>query len=368
VLQPTRVTLRTADRASLRAQRLRDLFADSATDDGPVEGAVGHATEDHRAVNAQASIEKPVANKRGGSQSRAAMQERYSLWGWSHDEGSPASPSRNRVRTSGRTSPMSLQNYIPQSSALFPGHPCSPRRDSSGDIDGKIVPRSAGNYTRKLIVPVESQHRDSARHNIPYITQDESVLRYTMAMVQQNPNWIQNSSRRTARSRHRTATSRTLNEADHGYDADSSIRSPARTATDGAQHLEHTFASRKKKCGTGPLMKNAIERQYLLSRSATAEPELNLDEVPDKWIVKQEMRAARREASEWDRILRYKEPKPHGGKRVMFQSALRNAIGPRMEIKLRTYDNLKHTELMEASQLFVPPRYASCAYAVGSVL
>ena len=86
-----------------------------------------------------------------------------------------------------------------------------------------------------------------------------------------------------------------------------------------------------------------------------------MDEVPDTWTTKQEMRAARKEASEWDRILRYKEPKPHGGKRVMFQSALRNAIGPRMEIKLRTYDNLKHNELMEASQLFVPPRYTSCA-------
>ena len=66
-------------------------------------------------------------------------------------------------------------------------------------------------------------------------------------------------------------------------------------------------------------------------------------------------RAARKEAREWQRVLEYKEPKPHGGKRVFFQTALRNAIGPRMEIKELTYDSIRSKILNEASQLFVPP-------------
>jgi hypothetical protein len=76
---------------------------------------------------------------------------------------------------------------------------------------------------------------------------------------------------------------------------------------------------------------------------------------PDPWSIKQANRAARKEAEEWQRCLHYKEPKPHGGKCVNFQSALRNAIGPRMEIKQLTYDEIRTKDLMEASQLFLPP-------------
>ena len=76
---------------------------------------------------------------------------------------------------------------------------------------------------------------------------------------------------------------------------------------------------------------------------------------PDPWSIKQANRAARKEAEEWQRCLDYKEPKPHGGKCVNFQSALRNAIGPRMEIKQLTYDEIRTRDLMEASQLFLPP-------------
>ena len=290
---------------------------------------------------------EPDASKRS-----RRTEKRSSLWGWSYAEMSANSPSRSRARTSGRLSPVSLQNYIPQSSALFPGHPCSPRRDSHGDLDGITVPRSAGNYTSKLVRPSDHPRSNyQILHNIPHLSEDEPVLRYTMAVARQHSSWPLKRGRLTASSKPRAGTSTSLDS--DWCDADTSVRS---TTSAGGQLLEHTFASRKKRCGTGPLIKNSVERQYLLSRSTTAEPELNLDEAPDKWMKRQEARAARRQAAEWDRILRYTDPKPHGGKRVMFQSALRNVIGPRMEIKLRTYDELKFNELMEASQIFVPPR------------
>jgi len=359
-LTPIRVKLRTSERASLRAERLHEMFTDEKPEDGADDGADdgvgdgagnGDSSGGHR-------IPRGCRNETIASNS-SQNESQYEAWGWS--QAAPQSAGGSQAPRKGSRSAMeTLESYIPQSSALFPGHPCSLRHeDYNPESRGG---RKLSNIPMRQLTPPFyglANHKNQVL-NLPHLRDTRMVLRTTHATSVYSPKHTPVRCARTATSMcpatmasAQTCSDDCSYDDDNSYADDSIVSSLLATAASGRLH-EHTFASRKKKCGTGPLLKNAVERAYLLNRSGR-DTLINLNEAPDMWFVKQAQRAARKEAHEWQRVFRYHEPKTHGGKRVFFQNALRRAIGPRMEMKPLTYDAIQEKMYMEATQLFVPP-------------
>ena len=331
-LQPARVRLRTSERAARHAQQMRELFdegvnaAEGARSADTAEGArsadtaeggffglpksacnvrisvavrsasssagagnslrvsqdaVGHKAGDHAEANFSAANARERAEGKSrrtrrfgasfGSAPRfwnagnKSKQEQRALWEW---------PQLN-------ISPPPVTS-IPQSAALFPGHPCA---TSDSTLDSKHWGRPPGSSPRRSPAsPRANLSQEALQHCIPHL-RDQRVMRI-----------MTGSSKTTlATDRTRPTTFSTFHD-DPSYDGDHSLCNdslmlPSPMGLDAGakpQLRRHTFSSRRKKRGAGPVLKTAREREDLLSRSAS-DLQINLEEEVKFFLPAREM-------------------------------------------------------------------------------
>jgi len=289
-LTPTRVKLQTSERASLRAERLREMFtdekpedgADDGADDGVGDGAGNGFAFTDKPANAYSTAEGthstaanahltaassgghriPRGCRNGLIASNSSQNEsQYEAWGWS--QAAPQSAEGSQAPRKGSRSAMEmLESNIPQSSALSPGHPCSLRHEDYNP--GSRGGRKLSNVPMHQLKPPFyglANHKNQV-HSFPHLRDTRMVLRTTHATSVYSPKHTPVRCTRTATSMRpatmasaRTCSDDCSYDDDHSYADDSIVSSPVATAASGRLH-EHTFASRKKKCGTGPLLKS----------------------------------------------------------------------------------------------------------------
>ena len=331
-LQPARMRLRTSERAARHAQQMRELFdegvnaaegarsADTAegassvnTAEGGVFGlpksacnvrvsgavrsaspsagagnflrvsqvAVGHEAGDHAdaefssAANARERAEGQSRRTRrfGASFGTAprfwntdskSKQEQHALWRW---------PSLNIYSCDQALTPPP-GGSIPPNAALFQGHACG---TSDRKLDSRFGGRPPGSSPRK-------SPASPCQYSIPHV-RDQRVMRIMTGSSQTT----------LAADRTRPTTFSTFHD-DPSYDGDHSLCNdslmlPSPMGLDAGakpQIRRHTFSSRRKKRGAGPVLKTAQERADLLSRSSS-DLQINLEEEVGFFLPAREM-------------------------------------------------------------------------------
>ena len=302
-LQPMRVKLRTSERAARRAEQMRGLFEEDIGAAGAERSACTAADASHDAAgrendaHAITSSASSAANVPGHASGRSrptstasptalaartggrkSKHEQYALWGWSRVTTPAPSKSDHGLRSPIASPTSALFSYIPQSTALFPGHPCA---TSPGKLNGRSA--VVANTSQRLQAsPRASSSQAALQHSIPHL-RDQRLLRIVTDDERVSPASHGAKATHTAASTRPTTMSsfhdEPLYDGDQSLGDDSLMFSSSTRSNAGANPRlwHHTFSSRKKKRGAGPVLKTAMERKDLLSRSAS-DLQINLEE------------------------------------------------------------------------------------------
>jgi hypothetical protein len=350
--------LRTAERAVLRAQRLREKFAENpnalspqshmerlklfenyrlenylarqyeAKADGKVEG-----------VRSDKVMKESTAAQDAARRGRAPVQEQYARWGWPQCT-PPSMPSRGA--TPADISPHGARLV---KTGWLDWHATSSQEKSG--IEGK---EEAGQRSPETsLSPPSNEDQEmrgkramtSCRGNRSLAASLESGAGRSKSVIPQNVSRTLSGDSNPGIHAQLMQKYREYQQKDTDiFDMNSDERDESQSWNDslttaaGRERVrEDTFSSRKKKRGTGPLFKNADERVSISSRHSPSEvairsdfrppselERLNLNEAPVDWMLKREVRAARKEEEKEGLILGYNEPLPPGNKRIFFQN------------------------------------------------
>jgi hypothetical protein len=322
-LQPARMRLRTSERAARHAQQMRELFDEGVnaaegarsvdTAEGGVfglpksacnvrvsvavrsasssagaenslrvsQGAVGHEAGDH------AEAEFSAANARERAEGKSRRTRRFGAsFGTAPRFWNAGSKSKQEQRELWEWPLLNISpppvGSIPQSAALFPGHPCA---TSDSTLDSKLWGRPPGSSPRRSPAsPRANLSQEALQYCIPHL-RDQRVVRI-----------MTGSSKATLATDRTRSTSFSTFHDDPSYDGDQSLYNdclmlPSPMGLDAGakpQLRRHTFSSRRKKRGAGPVLKTAREREDLLSRSAS-DLQINLEEEVEFFLPAREM-------------------------------------------------------------------------------
>jgi hypothetical protein len=297
--------------------------------DGKVEGGAF-------VVHSDKVVKDSTAAQDAARRGRAPVQEQYARWGWSQCT-PPSMPSRGAtaadisphgarlVKTGWHETSSQERSGIEgkeEAGQRSPETSMSPPCNEDQEMRGKrAMPSCRGN--RSLAASLESGAGRS-KSLIP-----QNVSRTLSGDF--NPAILAQLMQKYREDMQKDTDISDMNPDER--DESQSWNDSLTTAAGRERVREDTFSSRKKKRGTGPLFKNADERVSISSRHSPSEvairsdfrppselERINLNEAPVAWMLKREVRAARKEEEKEGLILGYNEPLPPGNKRIFFQN------------------------------------------------